>query len=103
MKLSRKQKIVYEAMVKYPEVINDDRRLCLAVWHTQNNNYKENFIKFYLHEALAADYITRTGRTLRQHGYFKAKEEVDNSRFEKFNKVRQAAASGDVAELGRTL
>lgn len=78
------KKLVINALETWPETRSSDRKLMLAVWFQQNNNYQDNFKKFFLNEAIMPETITRLRRKLQEDGLYPPTKEVEQARYDKF-------------------
>jgi hypothetical protein len=83
--------LVERALTAWPETRDSDRKLILAVWWLQDNDYEQHFRSFFLNKAIMPDTITRCRRKLQEQGKYPASKEVENARFNKFKAVREAA------------
>ena len=86
MKLTKKQKVVYDAIQAVPEAANDDKLLLATIW-------QERWIDgLSLYENLKRvpnpESITRSRRKLHEMGYIKYSKEADDRRMEEFNNHR---------------
>jgi len=84
---------VERALTAWPDTRNSDKKLILAVWWLQDNDYESHFRRFFKDKAIMPDTITRCRRKLQENGKYLASETVSDRRFEKFNAVREAAPS----------
>ena len=84
---------VERALTSWPETGDSDKKLILAVWWLQDNNYEQHFRRFFKEKAIMPDTITRCRRKLQENGKYPASPEVDKARFEKYQAVKEAAIS----------
>lgn len=88
--------LVERALTAWPATRDSDRKLILAVWWLQDNNYESHFKTFFKEKAIMPDTITRCRRKLQEQGKFRASKQVEERRFEKFKEARQAAPVSEV-------
>jgi len=82
---------VERALSSWPETRDSDKKLILAVWWLQDNDYEQHFRKFFKETAIMPDTITRCRRKLQENGKYSASPQVDEARFNKFRQVVMAA------------
>lgn len=82
---------VERALKAWPETRDSDRKLILAVWWLQDNDYESHFKSFFNHKAIMPETITRCRRKLQEQGKYPASKKVEEERFNKFKAVREVA------------
>jgi hypothetical protein len=87
-----------KALQLYPETRNDDKKLILAVWWLQDNEYELNFRKFFQYKAISPETIRRTRQKLQEQGLYPATEEVEEKRYDLFKQARMTAGRSIVWE-----
>jgi hypothetical protein len=80
--------LVEKALQTWPATRDSDRKLILAVWWLQDNNYENDFKRFFSSKAIMPESITRCRRKLQEQGLYQASEAVIESRFNKFKEMR---------------
>lgn len=89
---------VERALSTWPATRDSDRKLIIAVWWLQDNNYQDNFKEFFLHKAIMPETITRARRKLQEQGLYPASKEIENSRYNKFKDMRYTKGSINVID-----
>lgn len=89
MKLSN---LVEKALSTWEATRDSDKKLILAVWWLQDNNYEQHFKEFFLHKAYTPESITRCRRKFQEQGLYPASESIENSRYNKFKDMRYTKA-----------
>ena len=82
---------VERALKSWPETRDSDRKLILAVWWLQDNDYESHFRSFFSHKAIMPETITRCRRKLQEQGQYKASSKVEEGRYNRFKAVREVA------------
>jgi hypothetical protein len=80
--------LVEKALQTWPATRDSDRKLILAVWWLQDNNYENDFKRFFSNKAIMPESITRCRRKLQEQGLYQASDSVAESRFNKFKEMR---------------
>ena len=80
--------LVERALQTWPATRDSDRKLILAVWWLQDNNYENDFRIFFTNKAIMPESITRCRRKLQEQGLYPASKEVVENRFNKFKEMR---------------
>jgi hypothetical protein len=80
--------LVERALQTWPATRDSDRKLILAVWWLQDNNYENDFRRFFINKAIMPESITRCRRKLQEQGLYPASKEVVENRFNKFKEMR---------------
>lgn len=80
--------LVERALQTWPATRDSDRKLILAVWWLQDNNYENDFRRFFTNKAIMPESITRCRRKLQEQGLYPASKEVAENRFNKFKEMR---------------
>ena len=80
--------LVERALQTWPATRDSDRKLILAVWWLQDNNYENDFRRFFINKAIMPESITRCRRKLQEQGLYPASKEVTENRFNKFKEMR---------------
>ena len=84
-------KYVERAMTAWPDTRDSDRKLILAVWWLQDNDYADHFKVFFKEKAIMPESITRCRRKLQEEGKYLASKEAVEDRFNKFQRMREVA------------
>ncbi len=82
---------VERALKSWPATRDSDRKLMLAVWWLQDNDYDQHFKEFFKEKAIMPESITRCRRKLQEQGKYRASKEVEEDRYNKFEQVRETA------------
>jgi hypothetical protein len=82
--MKRTQQLVERSLQTWPETRDSDRKLMLAVWYLQDNNYRDHFKQFFLHTAITPETITRMRRKLQEQGKYPASKAIEDQRYKKF-------------------
>lgn len=82
-----------KALQLYPETRSDDKKLILAVWWLQDNDYELNFRKFFQYKAISPETIRRTRQKLQEQGLYPATKEVEEKRYDLFKQARATAGA----------
>lgn len=80
--------VVERALSTWPATRDSDRKLIIAVWWLQDNNYQDNFKEFFLHKAYMPESITRCRRKLQESGKYRANKQAEEDRYNKFKDMR---------------
>jgi len=89
---------IERALRDYPKTRDDDKKLILCVWWLQDNNYDEDFPRFFMEKAIHPETITRGRRKLQELGHYRATPKVEEARYEKFKKVKEVAPRANNAQ-----
>lgn len=79
------------ALAKWPITRDDDRKLILAVWWLQDNDFDSHFKEFFKHKAIMPETITSCRRKLQEQGKYRASKEVEEDRYNKFKEAKGTA------------
>lgn len=82
---------VERAMTAWPDTRDSDRKLILAVWWLQDNDYDSHFKAFFKEKAIMPESITRCRRKLQEEGRYLASQQAVEDRFNKFQQMREVA------------
>lgn len=99
--MARADALVERALQQWPVTRDNDRKLIMAVWWLQNNNYEKEFKSFFQHTAIMPETITRCRRKLQEQGKYRASESVEQQRYEKFKRMKYETDTPD--DIGRVL
>lgn len=83
--------IVEHALKQWPSTRDSDRKLILAVWWLQDNDYESHFREFFKAKAIMPETITRCRRKFQEQGKYRASEAVEEDRYNKFKEARGTA------------
>ena len=79
------------ALAKWSITRSDDRKLILAVWWLQDNDFDNHFKEFFKNKAIMPETITRCRRKLQEQGRYRASKEVEEDRYNKFKEAKGTA------------
>ena len=82
---------VERALKSWPATRDSDRKLMLAVWWLQDNDYDQHFKEFFKEKAIMPESITRCRRKLQEQGKYRASPEAEEDRYNKFKQMRETA------------
>lgn len=91
--------LIEKALELYPETRNDDKKLILAVWYLQDNNYDKNFRHFFQTKAKSPETIRRTRQRLQEQGLYRSNEKIEQYRYELFKKARWSRGATVVEDI----
>jgi hypothetical protein len=81
--------LIEQALRDYPETRDSDLKLIVKVWELQIKAPIPPRLKAFLYEkAIHPETITRARRKFQEQGKYRAKEEVEEARYEKFKQTR---------------
>jgi 4-alpha-glucanotransferase len=86
--MSKIHLLVEQALQKWEETRDSDKKLMLAVWYLQDPCFEQHFKQFFKEKAATPESITRVRRKLQEQGKYQASKKVDDERFNKFNNMR---------------
>lgn len=92
------EQLVIRALETWPATRSNDRKLILAVWWLQDNNYDKHFPQFFMDKAAHPETIRRYRQKLQEHGKYLGSKQATEARYKKFESVRAGNSVSRVLE-----
>jgi hypothetical protein len=87
-----------KALQTWPETRSDDKKLILAVWWLQDNDFESHFKTFFKEKAISPETIRRQRQKYQEQGLYPATEKVQEHRYDLFKQARMTAGRSIVWE-----
>lgn len=79
---------IQHALKYFPETRDSDRALILKVWELQGIEIAPKFRAAFMDKALSPETIRRTRQKYQELGKYKASDEVNEARYQKFKQTK---------------